>query len=153
MKVIFVVLIFVSATFHQIQSEDCTKIGTCTTEPTGPAMIPYCGEWSAWSCDCCGGCFSARCIRDCQSNDKSCSTPYCKGERVREEPNQSSRCIRECQSNDKSCSTPYCKGERVREEPNQSCSSPSPSCQFPLAICCDGNYAYVNGTRRYCGEI
>uniref|UniRef100_A0AC34QZ78 Uncharacterized protein n=1 Tax=Panagrolaimus sp. JU765 TaxID=591449 RepID=A0AC34QZ78_9BILA len=122
MKVIFVVLIFVSATFHQIQSEDCTKIGTCTTEPTGPAMIPYCGEWSAWSCDCCGGCFSARCIRECQSNDKSCSTPYC-------------------------------KGERVREEPNQSCSSPSPSCQFPLAICCDGNYAYVNGTRRYCGEI
>uniref|UniRef100_A0AC34FX26 Uncharacterized protein n=1 Tax=Panagrolaimus sp. ES5 TaxID=591445 RepID=A0AC34FX26_9BILA len=56
-----------------------TTASTISTTTSSSTTAPTCGEWSSWSCSCCGGCFTRRCVRSCQTTS-GCSEPICTGE-------------------------------------------------------------------------
>uniref|UniRef100_A0AC35GTV4 Uncharacterized protein n=1 Tax=Panagrolaimus sp. PS1159 TaxID=55785 RepID=A0AC35GTV4_9BILA len=61
-------------------STSTTLTSTLTTTTTSASTTtPHCGEWSEWSCTCCGGCPTRRCARSCQSTP-GCLDPTCSGE-------------------------------------------------------------------------
>uniref|UniRef100_A0A914XYT7 Uncharacterized protein n=1 Tax=Panagrolaimus superbus TaxID=310955 RepID=A0A914XYT7_9BILA len=65
-----------------------------------------CGEWSEWSCKCCGGCPTQRCTRICQATSEC---PTCSGEAKKEDSAP-------CSSPSETCKFPLpvcCEGQEA----------------------------------------